>query len=94
MKPDALGGGRPMTPRLLGRLRCELSASHLSETRAEFCAHGPTVHTHFVTRCARCGAVFRERDEGESLASLLLGLAALVLLFVAAFVLLPVLAGS
>lgn len=76
-----------MIGRLLRRLRCELSASHFNESRAVFCAHGLTVHTHFVTRCARCGKT-SERGS-ESLASLLLGAAALVCLFVLAFVLLP-----
>lgn len=77
--------------RLLRRLRCELSASHFNESLPVFCAHGPTVHTHFVTRCARCGKT-TERGTGESLVSLLLGAVAIVLLFVAAFVLAPVLA--
>lgn len=82
-----------MIPRLLRRLRCELSASHRYETRAEFCARGATVHTHFVSRCARCGEVFivREQGVGESPASLALGLAGIVLVFIFAFVLLPVL---
>ena len=64
--------------RILRRLRCELSASHLNETRPVICAHGPTVHTHYVSRCERCGKE-SERASGESLASLVLGTAALLL---------------
>lgn len=77
-----------MNARLVRRLRCEISAGHHYQYRTEFCAHGPTVHTHFVSRCARCG---RSQGEGETLASLLLGAAVIVLVFTLAFVLLPVL---
>lgn len=43
-----------MIPRLLLRLRCELSASHRYETRSEFCARGQTVHTP-VCDCNKSG---------------------------------------
>lgn len=77
-----------MSPGLLPRLRCEVSADHHYQYRWEFCAHGPTVHTHFVSRCARCG---RSQGEGETLATALLALAVIVLVFTFAFVLVPAL---
>ena len=77
--------------RLLRRLRCELSASHLNETRPVLCAHGPTAHTHDVTRCERCGKQ-TQRGSGESPASLILGGVAILGALGLFLFLLPVLA--
>lgn len=43
---------------ILRRIRCALSASHLTESRMVVCKHGDT---HFIVRCIRCGKEW-ERD--------------------------------